>query len=169
MNALEDAMEMSGGLPRAGDTEAWKKEKYDPWIGVDLDGTLAFYEHWLRWDHIGEPIAPMVSRVKDWLAAGKKVKIMTARIKPFDSARIWCQVTGREISNAMIKDNIKAWCKLHIGVELEVTCIKDLNMIELWDDRAVQVIPNTGQTLSDAHEAEVSALKGKVAWPSSDK
>jgi len=28
---------------------------------------------------------------------------------------------------------------------LEATCIKDLNMIELWDDRAVGVFHNTGE------------------------
>jgi hypothetical protein len=35
-----------------------------------------------------------------------------------------------------------------------------LNMIELWDDRAVQMVPNTGRTLAEEHEAELSALKG---------
>jgi len=35
-------------------------------------------------------------------------------------------------------------------------------MIELWDDRAVQVIANTGKTLAEAHAAEVEALKGKT-------
>ncbi len=34
----------------------------------------------------------------------------------------------------------------HIGKELEITNVKDFGMIELWDDRAVQVIPNTGIT-----------------------
>ena len=38
------------------------------WIGVDLDGTLAEYLGWQGMGHIGEPIAPMVERVKAWLA-----------------------------------------------------------------------------------------------------
>lgn len=32
------------------------------WIGVDLDGTLAHYDHWRGETHIGPPIAPMVDR-----------------------------------------------------------------------------------------------------------
>lgn len=35
-------------------------------------------------------------------------------------------------------------------------------MTELWDDRAVQVVANTGQTLSDEHEAVVAALRGRA-------
>ena len=36
------------------------------------------------------------------------------------------------------------WCEEHIGARLEVTATKDFEMIELWDDRCVQVIMNTG-------------------------
>ena len=50
------------------------------WIGVDLDGTLAEYLGWQGMGHIGEPIAPMVERVKAWLAEGKDVRIFTARV-----------------------------------------------------------------------------------------
>jgi hypothetical protein len=32
---------------------------------------------------------------------------------------------------------------------LEVTCVKDFAMIELWDDRAVGVLMNTGQPKTD--------------------
>ena len=38
------------------------------WVGVDLDGTLATYDEWRGIEHVGEPIAPMVERVKRWLA-----------------------------------------------------------------------------------------------------
>ena len=48
------------------------------WIGVDLDGTLAEYHGWNG--SIGKPIAPMVDRVKRWLAEGVEVRIMTARV-----------------------------------------------------------------------------------------
>ena len=30
---------------------------------------------------------------------------------------------------------------------LEITNAKDMDMIELWDDRCVQVIPNTGKPI----------------------
>jgi hypothetical protein len=40
---------------------------------------------------------------------------------------------------------IDAWCLEHLGRTLEVTAIKDYGMLQLWDDRCVQVIPNTGR------------------------
>jgi hypothetical protein len=108
------------------------------WIGVDLDGTLARYDIWHGIYHIGEPIKPMVERVCKWLAEGQEVRIFTARV---------CEAEGDRNSIATvasIKRAIQQWCLTHIGMALEVTNVKDFNMIQLWDDRAVQVIPNTG-------------------------
>ena len=34
--------------------------------------------------------------------------------------------------------------KVRVG-DLEITNVKDFYMIELWDDRVVQVVPNSGQ------------------------
>jgi hypothetical protein len=42
---------------------------------------------------------------------------------------------------------IADWCQRHIGQQLEITCIKDYAMIELWDDRCVGVEHNTGRPL----------------------
>lgn len=106
------------------------------WIGVDLDGTLAHYDGWVHPQHIGQPIWPMVDRVIQWLREGKQVKIFTARI--------W---TPEGPDEATVRA-IKAWCLLHLGEELEVTNVKDMSMIELWDDRAVQVEPNTGHPVT---------------------
>ena len=108
--------------------------KYEPWIGVDLDGTLAdspdgdFHPA-----KIGEPIPAMMERVKGWLAEGKKVKIFTARA---------CE--PRWIPR------IQAWLKMHGLPELEVTNIKDPGMRELWDDRARAVQKDTGRDLTKA-------------------
>lgn len=114
-----------------------RKQGANGWIGVDLDGTLAVHNSGDGVDQIGEPIAPMVERVKNWLAQGIEVRVFTARLA-FDpdhpAASVYTQ-------HRMICD----WCKEHIGQELRVTSMKDFNMIELWDDRCVQVIPNTGQ------------------------
>jgi hypothetical protein len=49
------------------------------WIGVDLDGTLAHYSEWKGPDSIGEPVPLMLARVKEWLAKGLEVRIVTAR------------------------------------------------------------------------------------------
>lgn len=136
-------------------------DRITPWIGVDLDGTLAYYDRWRAWDHIGPPLAPMVARVQHWLAEGRDVRIFTARIRPIEDEDINCLVTGEAITNQQIRERIQQWCLEHIGVRLPVTCIKDVGMIELWDDRAIQMVPNTGRSLNDAHEAELSALRGK--------
>jgi len=37
----------------------------------------------------------------------------------------------------------------HIGVDLPVTREKDMAMIALYDDRCVQIIPNTGIAIQD--------------------
>lgn len=105
------------------------------WIGVDLDATLAHYGGWKGQGHIGEPIPAMVSRVKGWLAEDKEVRIFTARV-----AEMGRQPEEIEAERAAIQD----WCEKHIGQRLAVTCSKDFGMIELWDDRCVQVLPNTG-------------------------
>lgn len=107
------------------------------WIGVDLDGTLAKYTGWQGVDHIGEPVPAMLERVKLWLAGGKDVRIMTARVcisdwRPDQSTVEHCR--------RVIQD----WTEKHLGVRLIVTNVKDYSMLELWDDRAVQIIPNTG-------------------------
>ena len=107
------------------------------WIGVDLDGTLAEYEGWKGADHIGKPIPLMVERVKQWIAEGKEVKIFTARVSSNNPIR-------QESEN-----NITKWCKEYIGRVLPITAEKDYGMIELWDDRCIQVVPNLGIAVQD--------------------
>jgi hypothetical protein len=104
------------------------------WIGVDLDGTLAEYRGWND-GVIGSPIAPMASRVRAWLNAGKEVRIMTARVAPLGR-------TAEDVAEQ--REQIEAWCEEHLGRRIPVTCEKDFGMVELWDDRAVRVLPNTG-------------------------
>lgn len=101
------------------------------WIGVDLDGTLAEYTGFVSPDHIGEPIPLMLERVKHWIANGIRVKIFTARV---------CD------GLPATKRTIELWCLKHIGQVIEVTNSKDYGMIELWDDRAVRVVHNTGES-----------------------
>lgn len=99
------------------------------WIGVDLDATLAKYDGW-NGGEIGEPIEPMMQRVQYWLAGGTEVRIMTARADRPE------QVT-----------KVQDWLESHGLPRLAVTNKKDFKMIELWDDRAVTVEPNTGRLL----------------------
>jgi hypothetical protein len=74
----------------------------------------------------------MAERVREWLAQGREVRIFTARASVAAHAR-----------------HVEAWCEMHFGVRLIVTNTKDYRMSELWDDRCVQVHPNTGQRVSN--------------------
>lgn len=113
-----------------------------PWIGVDLDGTLAEhywpeqgpYEH----TRIGAPVPAMVDRVKRWIAQGKEVRIFTARVGPQPENR------ARESEVA-----IRLWCLQHLGADLQVTATKDYGMVSLFDDRAVRIVMNTGEPCCD--------------------
>jgi hypothetical protein len=108
-----------------------------PWIGVDLDGTLAADTAGDLWDSegnpkIGRPVEEMVNRIKAWIAAGRMVKIFTARAS----------------SPAQVRA-IRVWIARRGLPDLEVTNVKDFNMVELWDDRCVQVIPNSGRPVNN--------------------
>lgn len=71
------------------------------------------------------------------------VKIFTARVWPLGTNEELMDM--ERLSQAVEQSRkIKAWCIEHLGEELPVTCFKDYGMLELWDDRAVQVEPNTG-------------------------
>lgn len=101
------------------------------WIGVDLDGTLAFYDGWVGADFIGHPIPKMVARILTWLEQGKSVKIFTARVA--------------DDPDGVARKHIEDWLFKHLGQHLPITCQKDYGMVELWDDRCVRVVANTGE------------------------
>jgi len=116
--------------------------KFDPskqYIAVDLDRTLAHHTSDNGITTIGNPVEKMLFRVKKWINEGKKVKILTARAAPHvgDSPSV------RKNQIAMIHD----WLVENGLPRLEVTCIKDKYMKELWDDRAISVAPNTGKQI----------------------
>jgi hypothetical protein len=112
-----------------------REGKTNPWIGVDLDGTLATYHGWVDHTVIGEPIEPMVTLVKGFLAEGTEVRIFTAR------ATEWEEDDPRYAETV---DAIHQWCLQHIGQSLQVTSRKDLNCVAIYDDRAYGVFKNTG-------------------------
>lgn len=117
---------MESELPRSGSGE---------WIGVDLDGTLAHYDEFRGASHIGAPVPLMLKRVVKWLQEGRDVRIFTARVHPANS--------DANVARAAIE----AWCRTNLGRTLPITSAKDKRMIELWDDRCVQVELNTGRRL----------------------
>lgn len=101
------------------------------WIGVDLDGTLAFYDHWRGAENIGDPIPAMLKRVRGWLEQGETVKILTARAADEEQ-----------------KKYVREWLDNLNLQDIEITDKKDFSMIELWDDRCVTVEKNTGKILT---------------------
>lgn len=104
-------------------------------IAVDLDGTLAHYDGWKGEDHIGEPVPEMVAHVKKALAEGATIIIFTARV---------CECFGLyRVNKARVL--IQEWCEKHLGQKFLVTAEKSPTISEFWDDRARQVIPNTGE------------------------
>ena len=65
------------------------------------------------------------------LDEGFDIRIFTARVCP-----------QNDVARAIM--HIDEWCLKHIGRVLPVTCIKNFDMLELWDDRCVQVAKNFG-------------------------
>jgi hypothetical protein len=111
------------------------------WVGVDLDGTLAEYHGWVREGHIGEPLLPMVRRVRQLLAAGWEVKILTARL-------------GEAIPSdkGAVLRAIRDFCLAQFSMALPVTMSKDQKMVEFYDDRCRQVVSNKGVTVEEMVE-----------------
>lgn len=97
------------------------------WIGVDLDGTLAKS---INSDgaSIGEPVPLMVEKVGEWLSRGREVRIFTARA-----------------SDPVQVASIRNWLKQHGIGGCGITDRKDLEMIELYDDKARRVIQDEGR------------------------
>lgn len=104
------------------------------WIGVDFDGTLVTH----KFPETGEPIWPMINRVKDWLAQDQEVRIFTARVSLRDGDEVYRQYVL-----------IREWCKEFLGQVLEVTCSKTITCIAIYDDRAVQVERDTGRLIEN--------------------
>jgi len=82
----------------------------------------------------------MLELVKEWLADDIKVKIFTAR------------VSGDKADSERARYYIKKWLEGECGItDMEVTCVKDYYLVELYDDRAVQVEFNTGKLLNESN------------------
>lgn len=149
------------------------------WYGFDLDGTLAVYNGWQGIDHIGEPVKPMVDLIKRMHDEGKIVKIMTARVarkgetetcpNPYFTDGVPDYV--RQNSSTLkylyysrfwtAKIFIMDWCLKNLGFIPEITHQKDGSMIELYDDRVKQVVPNEGILV----EEKVKELEKLLSLP----
>jgi len=133
------------------------------WYGFDLDGTLAKYDGWKGIDHIGEPVKPMVDLMKRMHDEGKVVKIMTARVAPKEKPETkpnpykegdWC-IESPDFQPWALRNEwtprefIQEWCHRILGFVPEIVYQKDPLMLELYDDRVKQVVPNEGWLVED--------------------
>ena len=115
---------------------------------VDFDATIAEYDVGGPFvETLGAPIEMMVRRVKAWLAQDIEVVILTARVHP-------CH--GEE-SAERFKEQIREWCRINVGRELEVTHEKHPRFSEIWDDKAISVIPNTGLRVDGVEDVPVES------------
>lgn len=166
-------------------------EKGKGWYGFDLDGTLAKYDGWKGVDHIGEPVKPMVDLIKRMHEEGKVVKIMTARVAPraledgtvgLETATIASEdmrqfYDGKDdnpFENGSVthvrldaKEIVAYWCSKNIGFIPEIVYQKDHLMIEIYDDRVKQVVPNEGWLIEDIamskrQRTETTIVKRKI-------
>lgn len=149
------------------------------WYGFDLDGTLAKYDKWEGIDNIGEPVKPMVDLMKRMHAEGKVVKILTARVAPRSNVETEFNpyLTDKAVYDAVGRENeekyadvyrkadwmayefIADWCIRNLGFLPEITHEKDSLMLELYDDRVKQVVPNEGLLVEDLFEEARSRLR----------
>ncbi|MHA2403863.1 MAG: hypothetical protein ACXADH_12785 [Candidatus Kariarchaeaceae archaeon] len=112
-----------------------------PWVGFDFDGTLAK-------EHTFEPVLPMVRRLRTYLKNGTECRILTAR--------------GNDPHGIAL---VKNWLREQDLPNLEVTSKKDYQMIVLYDDRARQVIQDTGEVVGE----EKPLRAGEIILPQKKK
>ena len=108
-------------------------------IAVDLDRTLAYYDGWRGPLHIGHPIPAMVRCVQEHLMKGDTVTIFSARIH--DDPK-----TG--VTAEQVKKAISDWSENAVGVRLDATNIKLDTFDRIYDDIAIQVVPNKGRRVA---------------------
>lgn len=100
-------------------------------IACDLDGTLAHYDGWKGVRHIGCIVPSIKQAILNAQAQGHEVWIFTARVS--DPAE------ASEAANVIDK-----WLEENGLDQLTITATKHKFFTQFWDDRALQVIKNTG-------------------------
>ena len=147
--AIEAATKALESLRTASDREPMSA----PWHGVGFDGTLATYPD-EGTGSLGRPVAAMVARVKSWLAEGRLVKIVTARV-----------ASAFQVDRDYQRELIEAWCEEHLGQKLPVTCTVDSAMMWLYHHRCLQVIPRSGELVNEILDKvcdQRDGLKGRL-------
>jgi GNAT superfamily N-acetyltransferase len=111
--------------------QAAEGKEWPPWVGVDLDGTLAEEQDPFDPLTIGRPVPEMVEKVKKALEDGVEVRVFTARL-------------ADKGLREKIKQAIREYTREHVGRELDSTSEKDPGLREIWDDKARRVRKDEG-------------------------
>jgi hypothetical protein len=106
-------------------------------IALDFDKTLATYDSKDGIWKLGEPIKPMVEKVKEWLSKGYRISIFTARMAHSAATQ---KMQERLIHEWLVNNGLP---------KLDVTAIKHPDFSHFIDDKAYHVEPNTGR-ISDS-------------------
>jgi len=112
-------------------------------IATDFDRTLSQYEgskDFRPYGPFGPPIPAMYFRVKQWIDNGDRVIIFTARLSQHSEII--------DYDTAKVASAIQDWCESYGLPRLEVTNQKLREFDELWDDKAVSVMENSGLAVS---------------------
>lgn len=98
---------------------------------VNLDGTLAYYNVHGNINDIGDPIPNIKEKVLQWIKEGVIIKIFTARA--------YCEKN---------KSFVRKWLMLNgFPPTIEITNIKGIDCDLIFDDKAREVIMNTGDII----------------------
>lgn len=101
-------------------------------IALDFDKTLAYHESKWGISKVGDPIMPMVEKVKEWISKGYGVTIFTVRMSAEGETLV------KQIK--MIDDFL-----VSVGLPiLPKTAMKQRHFSHFVDDRAYHVKPNSG-------------------------
>jgi hypothetical protein len=114
-------------------------------IAVDWDGVMVEYHGYEGPAKFGPSIQSMVDRVKNWLVEGHEVIIHTSRVS------IEHTNVDRTYTRQAIRLRLKS---MGLPEDLLVTANKFTRISEFWDDRAVRVERNTGETYMLLPKAE---------------
>ena len=109
-------------------------------IAVDFDGTLVIE---VPPPAIGKPVEEMVKKVKDELAQGTQVFIFSARVNP-DGHNYEAALAATE-AVLIIAD----FCREQFNMLLPITHEKLSIYDAIYDDKAIQIIKNTGVSLDE--------------------
>ena len=122
-------------------------DKYPKYIGCDFDATISEYHGWKGPTDLGKPIPEMVRKIKEAMSQGSQVWIFTARVNP----------GGHEYKEALEATQaylaIAEWCVKVFGELLPITHEKNKLWQSIYDDRAIQVLPNSGILATDLLDA----------------